>query len=166
MTSACTPSRSMSFARSAGVVGRAMPFRPSSYRPVDAITSTRWCLPGSYLEPAGPTPPHRPKLVPFFAADAATEALLVIGEIGGNEEEELAAALTDCRFAKPVFALIAGRSSPEGVTMGHAGALVHGSHGAYADKKAALEQGGVTVCGSLDEATSRVATWHAARPRL
>ena len=106
------------------------------------------------------------ELVPFFAADAATEALLVIGEIGGNEEEELAAALTERRFAKPVFALIAGRSSPEGVTMGHAGALVHGSHGAYADKKAALEQAGAAVCGSLDEATSRIAAWHAARPRL
>jgi len=106
------------------------------------------------------------ELVPFFAADTATEALLVIGEIGGNEEEELAAALAACSFAKPVFALIAGRSSPEGVTMGHAGALVHGSHGAYADKKAALEQAGATVCGSLDEATSRIAAWHAARPRL
>src|SRR5678815_5656505 len=57
----------MSFARSSGVVGRATPFLPSSYNPVDAMTSTRWCLPGSYLEPAGPTPPHSPKLVPFLA---------------------------------------------------------------------------------------------------
>lgn len=104
------------------------------------------------------------ELVPFFAADAATRALLVIGEIGGTEEEEFAAVLTAQRFAKPVFALIAGRSSPEGVTMGHAGALVHGSHGGYAAKRAALERAGVLVCASLDEMTEAVAAWHAAIP--
>lgn len=93
------------------------------------------------------------ELVPFFAADAQTQALLVIGEIGGNEEEEFAAALTAQRFAKPVFALIAGRSSPEGLTMGHAGALVHGGHGGYAAKKAALEAAGVAVFVSLDAMT-------------
>jgi succinyl-CoA synthetase alpha subunit len=93
------------------------------------------------------------ELVPFFAADAQTHALLVIGEIGGNEEEEFAAALTAQRFAKPVFALIAGRSSPEGLTMGHAGALVHGGHGGYAAKKASLEAAGVAVFASLDAMT-------------
>lgn len=93
------------------------------------------------------------ELLPFFATDAQTEALLVIGEIGGNEEEEFAAALAAQRFAKPVFALIAGRSSPEGVTMGHAGALVHGGHGGYAAKKAALEAAGVAVFVSLDAMT-------------
>ena len=93
------------------------------------------------------------ELVPFFAADAQTHAPLVIGEIGGNEEEEFAAALTAQRFAKPVFALIAGRSSPEGLTMGHAGALVHGGHGGYAAKKAALEAAGVAVFASLDAMT-------------
>ena len=90
-------------------------------------------------------------LVPFFASDRQTGALLVIGEIGGSEEEEFAQALIAARFAKPVFALIAGRSAPEGVTMGHAGALVHGSHGTYAAKRAALEGAGVTVYGSLNE---------------
>ncbi len=103
------------------------------------------------------------ELVPFYAADPQSEALLIIGEIGGNEEEDFAAALTAQRFAKPVFALIAGRSSPEGVTMGHAGALVHGSHGGYAAKKAALEKAGATVCGSLDAMTDAIAAWHAAR---
>lgn len=103
------------------------------------------------------------ELVPFFAADHPSEALLIIGEIGGSEEEEFAAALTAHRFTKPVFALIAGRSSPEGVTMGHAGALVHGSHGGYAAKKAALEQAGATVFGSLDEMTSGIVAWHAVR---
>ncbi len=90
-------------------------------------------------------------LVPFYASDERTRALLVIGEIGGSEEEEFALALTAHKFSKPVFALIAGRSAPEGVTMGHAGALVHGSHGTYASKRAALEAAGVTVFGSLNE---------------
>ena len=90
-------------------------------------------------------------LVPFYASDAATEALLVIGEIGGSEEEEFARALTAHRFAKPVFALIAGKSAPEGVTMGHAGALVHGSHGTWEAKRRALEAAGVTVFGALNE---------------
>ncbi len=87
-------------------------------------------------------------LVPFFAGDERTAALLIIGEIGGSDEEEFAAALA---FAKPVFALIAGRSAPEGVTMGHAGALVHGSHGTFAAKRAALEAAGARVFGSLNE---------------
>ena len=90
-------------------------------------------------------------LVPFFAADAQTEAVLIIGEIGGTEEEEFARALQEYRFSKPAFALIAGRSAPEGVSMGHAGALVHGAHGTYGAKRAALEAVGVRVFGSLDE---------------
>jgi succinyl-CoA synthetase alpha subunit len=80
----------------------------------------------------------------------------MIGEIGGTEEEELARALVTQRFAKPVFALIAGRSAPEGVSMGHAGALVHGAHGTYAAKKAALEAAGASVFGSLEEMTRNV----------
>ena len=95
-------------------------------------------------------------LVPFYAADAQTKGLLIIGEIGGSEEEEFAQALTATRFGKPVFALIAGRSAPAGVTMGHAGALVHGSHGTYAAKRAALEAAGVTVYSSLNEMVSGI----------
>jgi succinyl-CoA synthetase alpha subunit len=90
-------------------------------------------------------------LVPFYASDAQTEALLIIGEIGGSDEEEFAQALSAQRFTKPVFALIAGRSAPEGVTMGHAGALVYGSHGSYAAKRAALEAAGVRVFATLNE---------------
>ncbi|RPI46953.1 MAG: succinate--CoA ligase subunit alpha [Betaproteobacteria bacterium] len=95
-------------------------------------------------------------LVPFYAADAQTEAVLIIGEIGGAEEEEFARAVTTHRLEKPAFALIAGRSAPEGINMGHAGALVHGAHGTYAAKKAALEAAGVRVFGSLDEMTRGV----------
>lgn len=88
-------------------------------------------------------------LVPFFAADERTKAVLLIGEIGGTEEEEFATALAESRFSKPVFALIAGRTAPSGVAMGHAGALVHGSHGTFDGKKAALEHAGVTVFDAL-----------------
>ena len=88
------------------------------------------------------------ELVPFYKADERTKALLIIGEIGGHEED-FASALTVHRFDKPVFALIAGGSAPETVTMGHAGALVHGSSGSFDAKRAALEAAGVTVFASL-----------------
>ncbi|MCI3953724.1 MAG: hypothetical protein K0R53_3224 [Burkholderiales bacterium] len=100
------------------------------------------------------------ELVPFYAEHAATRAVLIIGEIGGSEEEEFAQALIAQRFPKPVFALIAGRSSPHGVTMGHAGALVHGHHGSYAAKKAALETAGVTVFPALDDMVAGISAWH------
>lgn len=96
------------------------------------------------------------ELVPFYQQDERTKALLIIGEIGGHEEEDFAQALIAAHFDKPVFALIAGRSAPEGVTMGHAGALVHGSHGGYAAKRAALEAAGATVFGSLGELVAGV----------
>lgn len=89
-------------------------------------------------------------LVPFFADDERTEGVLVIGEIGGHEEEDFAAALTAHRFSKPVFALIAGRTAPSGVAMGHAGALVHGSHGTFDAKRAALEAAGARVFDTLN----------------
>jgi succinyl-CoA synthetase alpha subunit len=89
-------------------------------------------------------------LVPFYAADEGTDAVLLIGEIGGHDEEEFAAALAAHAFAKPVFALIAGRTAPIGVAMGHAGALVHGAHGTFEAKKAALEQAGAIVFDSLN----------------
>ncbi len=95
-------------------------------------------------------------LVPFYAADAQTEGLLIIGEIGGHEEEDFAQVLLAQRFEKPVFALIAGRSAPEGVTMGHAGALVHGNHGSFEAKRAALNAAGVTVFASLGELVAGV----------
>ncbi len=96
-------------------------------------------------------------LLPFFAADARTRALVIIGEIGGSEEEELAAALSAQRFAKPVFALVAGRSAREGVTMGHAGAMVHGSAGSWASKQAALETAGARVFGTVADLVDAVA---------
>jgi succinyl-CoA synthetase alpha subunit len=90
-------------------------------------------------------------LVPFFAADERTKAVLIIGEIGGQDEEDFAAALKSQTFSKPAFALIAGRTAPEGVSMGHAGALVHGNHGTYDAKRVALESAGVQVFGTLND---------------
>jgi succinyl-CoA synthetase alpha subunit len=90
-------------------------------------------------------------LLPFFAADYATRAVVVIGEIGGTEEEDLAAAITRLKFQKPVYTLLAGSSAPQGVTMGHAGALVQGNGGTAQSKMEALQQAGATVFSSIRE---------------
>jgi succinyl-CoA synthetase alpha subunit len=97
------------------------------------------------------------ELVPFFADHAPTRVLVIIGEIGGSEEEELAAALGAAGFAKPVFALVAGRSAREGVTMGHAGAMVHGEAGSWASKQAALEAAGARVFDTVAALVDAVA---------
>ncbi len=89
------------------------------------------------------------ELLPFFAARRDTQALLVVGEIGGTEEEELARAIAETGYARPVFALIAGAVAREGVTMGHAGALVYGASGTLASKRAALEAVGAQVFDSI-----------------
>lgn len=88
-------------------------------------------------------------LLPWFASDQQTDLLVVVGEIGGDEEEELARSLINREFAKPVFALIAGSGAREGVTMGHAGAIIHGESGSAASKIAALRSANATVATSL-----------------
>ncbi len=84
-------------------------------------------------------------LLPFLLADPETKAMVVIGEIGGSEEEELAAAMRELDCAKPVYALIAGRTAREGVTMGHAGAMIQGNVGTIASKTEALAGAGAHV---------------------
>ena len=79
----------------------------------------------------------------LFADDERTEAVVICGEIGGSAEEE--AAEVAAGMKKPVAAFIAGRSSPEGKKMGHAGAIVQGGKGGYIDKRRALESRGVAV---------------------
>ena len=83
----------------------------------------------------------------LFAADDATEAVVLIGEIGGTAEEDAAEFIRD-HVDKPVVALIAGRTAPPGKRMGHAGAIIAGSHGTADEKMAALEAAGVSVCQS------------------
>ena len=86
----------------------------------------------------------------LFADDPATRAILMVGEIGGTEEEE-AAAFIAAGVGKPVVAYIAGVTAPPGRRMGHAGAVIAGARGTAAAKKAALTAAGVTVVDSPAE---------------
>ena len=86
-------------------------------------------------------------LLEMFQADPATEAILMIGEIGGTAEEE-AAAYVNAHVTKPVAAFIAGRTAPPGKRMGHAGAIISGGKGTAADKVTALESAGIVVAES------------------
>ena len=80
----------------------------------------------------------------LFAADAETEAVILIGEIGGGEEED-AAAFIKASYKKPVVGFIAGATAPPGKRMGHAGAIISGGKGTAKDKIAALEAAGVHI---------------------
>jgi succinyl-CoA synthetase alpha subunit len=79
-----------------------------------------------------------------FEADEQTEVIVMVGEIGGDEEEK-AAAFIEAEVTKPVVAYIAGFTAPPGKTMGHAGAIISGSSGTAQAKKEALEERGVRV---------------------
>ncbi|HTL45799.1 MAG TPA: succinate--CoA ligase subunit alpha [Vicinamibacterales bacterium] len=83
----------------------------------------------------------------LFAADPETEAVVMIGEIGGNAEQDAAVWIRE-HFTKPVVGFIAGQTAPPGRRMGHAGAIIAGGKGTAAEKMAALEQGGVRVVKS------------------
>lgn len=83
----------------------------------------------------------------LFEADPETEAIIMVGEIGGSDEEA-AAEYIQSHVAKPVAGYIAGQTAPKGKRMGHAGAIISGGKGLAADKIRALEKAGVVVASS------------------
>ena len=86
-------------------------------------------------------------LLALLEEDPQTQAMVLIGEIGGTEEEE-AAAFIGAHVRKPVFAFIAGKLAPKEKRMGHAGAIIAGGHGAAAEKIEILRNAGVTIIDS------------------
>jgi succinyl-CoA synthetase alpha subunit len=95
-------------------------------------------------------------ILPLFAVDPATKVVVLLGEIGGTDEER-AAELIAAGYPKPVVALVAGRSAPPDRQMGHAGALVSGGRGSWAGKVAALRAAGVQVAATPAEAAALAA---------
>jgi succinyl-CoA synthetase alpha subunit len=93
-------------------------------------------------------------ILELFEEDPGTDAVIVVGEVGG-EQEEKAAGFISRRMTKPVAAYIAGRYSPQGKRMGHAGAIVRGTSGTVSGKQEALKAAGATVL----ESPIHVAEW-------
>lgn len=95
-------------------------------------------------------------LLPLFEQDAQTKVILIIGEIGGANEE-IAAQYAKKNISKPLVAFIAGEAAPEGKRMGHAGAIVHpGGEGGAQKKKHILKENGVIVVEKLTEISNEI----------
>ncbi len=91
----------------------------------------------------------------LFRNDAGTEAIVLIGEIGGSDEE-MAAELIGAGYPKPVVAFISGRSAPPGKRMGHAGAIISGTSGTPQSKVSAFEKAGVPIGETLEDVVQLV----------
>ncbi|MEX2607448.1 MAG: succinate--CoA ligase subunit alpha [Kiritimatiellia bacterium] len=89
-------------------------------------------------------------ILALFEADPDTEAVVLIGEIGGDEEEKTAAYIKE-HIKTPCYAYIVGASAPEGKRMGHAGAIVSGNAGTAASKQKAFTEAGVPVADTIDD---------------
>jgi succinyl-CoA synthetase alpha subunit len=88
-------------------------------------------------------------LLRMFRDDPQTEAVCMLGEIGGDNEEKAACYVKETKYPKPVFGFIAGLTAPHGKRMGHAGAIISGSKGRGEDKIAAMEDAGIIVIKEL-----------------
>ena len=86
----------------------------------------------------------------LFEKDEQTEAIVMIGEIGGDAEEQAAEYVRN-NVTKPIVSFIAGQTAPPGRRMGHAGAIISGGHGTAEEKMSALREAGIHVINSLDE---------------
>jgi succinyl-CoA synthetase alpha subunit len=121
----------------------------------------------------------------MFEADPLTEAIVIFGEIGSSQEEELAQLIFDRKVTKPVIAYIGGKAAREGTRFSHAGAIIEGGRGTHAGKVKALREAGATVVDSFGELpdavvkiltqtkgeslmseTDRKATWNTAITRV
>lgn len=91
------------------------------------------------------------ELLPAFEADSDTEAVVIIGELGGTMEEEVAEMIKNGLFTKPLVAFLSGRTAPPGTRMGHAGAIITGGKGSVADKTKLLESAGALVAKKPSE---------------
>jgi succinyl-CoA synthetase alpha subunit len=95
-------------------------------------------------------------ILQLFENDPATQQVVMIGEIGGSDEEKAAEYISG-KMTKPVTAFIAGQTAPPGKRMGHAGAIISGGKGTAADKMSALESAGVRVASHPGEIAEMVA---------
>jgi succinyl-CoA synthetase alpha subunit len=104
----------------------------------------------------------------LFQADSETEAILMIGEIGGTAEED-AAAFVRSHLTKPVVGFICGQTAPPGRRMGHAGAIISGGTGTAAEKIGTMQRAGITVVKSpaeMGEAVARLVQKPPGKPRV
>lgn len=92
-----------------------------------------------------------PEVAEMFEADPATDAIVVFGEIGGGQEEDLAALIRDKKVTKPVIAYIGGKAAKAGTRFSHAGAIIEGNVGTHAGKVAALRDAGARVVEAFGE---------------
>ena len=90
-------------------------------------------------------------MLELFRDDPETEAVVLIGEIGGTDEEDTARYIVETKYPKPVIGFIAGRTAPPGKRMGHAGAIISGGTGTAEDKIKAFESAGVRVARIPEE---------------
>lgn len=97
------------------------------------------------------------EVLSLFKADAATRAVVMIGEIGGSDEELAAEEVIGAGFGKPVIGFISGRTAPPGKRMGHAGAIISGNKGTAQSKVEALTRAGAQVCDTIEEVVAAAA---------
>ncbi len=104
-----------------------------------------------------------PKAAKLFEQDDETKAIVIFGEIGGSQEEELADLMKEGQITKPVIAFIGGKAARSGTRFSHAGAIIEGEHGTHAGKTARLREAGAVVVdafGEIPQVTRKVLEEH------